>query len=99
MKKILLVLLAVLITSSAFAQDIIVTNDGKKINSKVTEINENDIRYKDFENLEGPAYTLKKSEIASILYENGQVEIFNLNTASVPPPLITQRQILKEQKL
>ena len=79
MKKITLLLLAIFITSFALAQDVIVTKDGKKINSKVTEINEYDIRYKNYENLDGPIYTMKKSEIASILYENGQVDVFNLD--------------------
>jgi hypothetical protein len=84
MKKTLLVLLSVLITTSVFAQDIIVTQDGRKINSKVTEINENDIRYKNFENLDGPTYTIKKSETATIIYENGQVDVFNLSTTTAP---------------
>jgi hypothetical protein len=79
MKKIFL-LLALLIGFgiSAIAQDIIITKEGKKINSKVFEVNENDIRYKLFENLSGPTYFLKKSDIASILYENGLVDVFKL---------------------
>jgi hypothetical protein len=87
MEKILLLLLASVITPFAFAQDIIVTKDGKKIETKVTEINENDIKYKKFDNLSGPSYSMKKYEIASILYENGQVEVFKEDT-----PLPLQQQ-------
>jgi hypothetical protein len=85
MKKITLVLVSILFTSFVWAQDVIVTKDGKKINSKVTEINENDIKYKNFENLDGPTYSMKKLEIASILYANGQVEVFNLSMNTTPP--------------
>jgi hypothetical protein len=80
MKKSFLLVFALLLGLSCFAQDVIVTKEGKKIYSKVTEINENDIRYKMYENLDGPSYFMKKSEIATIIYENGQVEVFNLNT-------------------
>jgi len=84
MKKFLLIL--VTLVGFGFivnAQDVIVTKEGNKVNSKVTEINENDIKYKKFDNLDGPTHTMKKSEIATIIYENGQVEVFNLNT--IPP--------------
>jgi hypothetical protein len=86
MKKITLLLATLLITSFGWAQDVIVTKEGKKLNAKVTEINENDIRYKNYENLDGPAYTMKKSEIASIMYENGQVDVFNIDLTTPPPP-------------
>ena len=71
---------------SANAQDVIITKEGKKINAKVTEINEGDIRYKNFDNLEGPSYSMKKSEISSILYQNGKVEVFNTNNNTTPTP-------------
>ena len=69
----------------AIAQDVIITKDGKKINSKVTEVNENDIRYKLFENPSVPTYFLKKSDIASILYESGHVDVFNMSLTTPSP--------------
>jgi len=84
MKKVLLVLLSVLITSFVFAQDIIVTKEGKRIESKILEVNEYDIKYKNFENIDGPIYTMRKSEIATILYANGQVDVFNMNMNTAP---------------
>ena len=60
------------------------------------EINENDIRYKLFENQSGPTYFLKKSEIASILYESGYVDVFNLNASPhLPQTAYTQNQYTK----
>jgi len=79
MKKVLLFLVAVIgFGFIAKAQDVIVTTEGKKINSKVMEVNENDIRYKLFDNPSGPVYFMKKSDIATILYENGNVDVFKL---------------------
>jgi len=90
-------------SSALFAQDVIVTKEGNKVNSKVTEINENDIKYKKFENLDGPTYTMKKSEIATIIYESGQVEVFNLNAIpqknTVANPVFTNSDYLRAKKL
>lgn len=65
------------IASSVYAQDIVVTMDAKSIKAKVLEINDQEIKYKDFENPDGPIYVMKKSEINMIVYQNGKVETFN----------------------
>ena len=84
------------LTCACFAQDVIVTKDAKKINAKVTEVNVDNIKYKNFDNLEGPTYTLPKSDIVTILYQNGQVETFetekpaNQAATSTPVPTPTQ---------
>jgi hypothetical protein len=61
---------------NAMAQDVIVTKDAKKINAKVTEVKIDNIKYKNFDNQDGPTYTLLKSAVSSILYQNGTVETF-----------------------
>jgi hypothetical protein len=71
---------------ACFAQDVIVTKDAKKINAKVTEINIDDIKYKNFDNQDGPMYTILKSAISSILYQNGTVETFDVATSPEPAP-------------
>lgn len=65
------------IASSVYAQDIVVTLDAKSIKAKVLEINDQEIKYKDFENPDGPIYVIKKSEVNMIVYQNGKVETFN----------------------
>ena len=70
----------ILLTCVSFAQDVIVTKDAKIINAKVTEVNLDNIRYKNFDNQDGPVYTLLKNDIASIVYQNGQVESFAVET-------------------
>jgi hypothetical protein len=81
-----LIILATLLLSSiyVFSQDIIVTKDSKRIDAKVLEVNINDIKYKDWENQNGPIYTILKSNIASILYQSGKVETFSATQPTSP---------------
>ncbi len=69
------------------AQDIIITKDAQKISAKISEVGEVEVKYKKFDNLEGPVYTMKKADISSIVYENGTVDVFK--EASAPQ---TKRQ-------
>lgn len=62
---------------SATAQDIIVFNDGSVERVKVLEINANEIKYKKWDNLEGPLYSVDKSKIMTINYQNGTSEKFS----------------------
>lgn len=61
------------------AQDVIVTKDGNTIVSKVLEITTNEVKYKKFTNLEGPTYTVLKTEVTVINYANGEKESFDVN--------------------
>ena len=82
MKKTFLLLLAMLAVLSSSAQDVIVKKDGSTILSKVLEVNPADIKYKKFNNPNGPIYTIDKSEIMSINYENGDKDIFTNDNAN-----------------
>jgi hypothetical protein len=73
MKK-LLIFLMLLSATSVFAQDVIVKKDGSTILSKVIEIGTYEVKYKKHSNQNGPTYTISKSEIQSINYENGEKE-------------------------
>lgn len=75
MRKLLIVFIA-LCTNNVFAQDVIVLKDGSTVISKVLEINQNDIKYKKYSNLNGPTYTINKIDIMSINYENGDRDVF-----------------------
>lgn len=55
----------------AQAQDIIIRNDKTEIKSKVEEITETHIKYRKWENVNGPVYNLKKADVFIILYANG----------------------------
>lgn len=62
--------------SKVKAQDVIVKKDGTTILSKVLEVNEENLKYKKFKNLQGPTYSVSLSEIMSVNYENGEKDTF-----------------------
>lgn len=75
MKKVLLFLM-LLSATSVFAQDVIVKKDGSTILSKVVEIGSAEVKYKKFSNQNGPTYTISKTDIQAINYENGEKDTF-----------------------
>ena len=79
MKRKLLYFLAtaLLSISSIYAQDIITTRVGDEIQAKIIEVGANEIKYKKWTNQEGPTYTLNKTEIFMINYQNGEKEVFS----------------------
>lgn len=79
-----LVFFVVLFTQTVWAQDLLYTIGGNKIQVKVTEINTTDIKYKDFSNLEGPTYVISKQDIVLIQFANGTVDILNNNPQTFP---------------
>jgi hypothetical protein len=77
MKRIcLFIFVAFVCNSVLLAQDVITLRSGDEIKAKVQEIGTDNVKYKKYENLNGPTYTLLKSEIFMIKYENGDRDIF-----------------------
>lgn len=58
------------------AQGIIIMKNGDEITVKVTEVSSQSIRYKKFDNPEGPLYTADKNDVFMIKYQNGTKDIF-----------------------
>ncbi|MBR1538638.1 MAG: hypothetical protein IJ636_03935 [Bacteroidales bacterium] len=85
MKRLLIVLVSLCAVVSAFAQDLITKKDGTDIKAKITEVNNDNVKYKRSDNPNGPTYTISKSEILMIIYGNGVREIFNTEEASGKP--------------
>lgn len=81
--KQLFVFSLLLCSASAFAQDVIVKQDGSTILSKVIEIGTEEVKYKKFSNPDGPTYNIRKADIMTINYENGEKETFE-NQSSQP---------------
>ncbi len=85
MGKILLSLaLAAAVAIPSFAQDIVILKNGTSVDAKVIEVDDNSVRYKKFNNPDGPTYTAKKETISEIRYKNGSKEIFNQAKATSP---------------
>lgn len=75
-------LLSFIAVYKPFAQDIIVKNDKTEIKSKVTEILEDVIKYKKFEMLDGPIYSINKTDVFMIMYQNGTKEYIESTVSS-----------------
>lgn len=61
----------------ASAEDMIVLRNGSIIKAIVSEIGVSEIRYKKITNPTGPIYSIDKSDVLSINFENGEVEKFD----------------------
>ena len=77
MKKVFFGLVFLCLTHAMAAQDVIITTDAKKIESTILEVSKTEIKYKEFANPNGPTFVLSTDEISSIIYANGQVQLFS----------------------
>jgi hypothetical protein len=75
-KYIYLIVLLNLITITAISQDKIYRNNGKVIEAKIIEIGANEIKYREFNNPDGPIYILETDKIKKVVYQNGKEEKF-----------------------
>jgi hypothetical protein len=78
MKQICILLLCLLFAYNAKSQDLIIQKDGDEIKSRVLEVNLEIIKYKKFDNLNGPTFEISKSDVFIIKYENGTKDVFNV---------------------
>lgn len=70
---------------STTAQDIIVLRNASQIEARVDEVTDEQIRYRKFNNLDGPVYSVKRTEVFIVRYENGTREVITpLQTAQEP---------------
>ena len=94
MKKLLLLVVCVLTISSIKAQDLIVLQTAEEIQAKVTAITEDTVTYKRWSNLEGPTYTIAKSKIFYIKYQNGEKDIFGTTTTQQSNKTLQTQEVL-----
>jgi hypothetical protein len=87
--------------SAASAQDMIIMKDGNTISAKVMEIHPAEIRYKRFDNQDGPMIIIPSAGVHSIRYINGTVDLINADAAPLaapaPPPPPPPEQRAAEQ--
>ena len=77
MRKIIFtLLLSIIASASCFSQDTIAKRNGENIQAKVLEVSPAEIRYKKFDNPDGPTFLIPKTEVLMLRYENGTRDIF-----------------------
>jgi len=67
---------------SVYAQDIILLKNGNEIQAKVLEITQAEIKYKRYDNIDGPTISINKTEVQLINYENGAQDIITVSSNS-----------------
>lgn len=78
------------------AQDVIVKRDGSDIKAKVEEISATDIKYRQWEHLSGPLYTVPKAEVLRIYYADGHSDVFK--PESKAPSTTAYDSLMKQSK-
>jgi len=74
--KIKLLLFLLLTAFVAYGQDIIVKRNTDEIQAKIIEVTMSEIKYKNWNNLDGPTYVISKTEVFMVKYANGEKESF-----------------------
>ena len=81
---------------NCFAQDTILQRIGEPLFSKVTEVSSTSIKYKRFDNLEGPVYVIDRDLVTFVKYKNGAVDSFpEIKPWFKPVSIESQQQELK----
>ncbi len=86
-KTVLLLQVFFLLVLHANAQDQMIMKNGSELQVKVLEIQPDIIKYKKWDNLDGPSYSENKANVFMIKYKNGSKDVFNqvTNAANNPP--------------
>ncbi len=98
MKKLTLLAAMFAIAMTGMSQDIIVTKKSNKIEAKILEISDDFVRFKRLDEINGASYTFSAEEVASIVFENGDVYVFP-QSSNVKPPYKTERADFATEKL
>lgn len=99
MKKSLTLLLLVILSSLSFAQDIIITKDKERIQAKIMEVSQDEIKYKKFTYQDGPIFSIDIDEVVTVAYENGEVEVYDEETIEEKNEIIQAKaEALRKQE-
>jgi hypothetical protein len=79
----LIFVMALCVSLHIKAQDVIIKTDKTEIKSKVLEIGDDAIKYKKADALDGPIYSIKKTAVFMIIYQNGKKEY--MDNPATPP--------------
>lgn len=99
MKHIMFVMIFVLVSLVGNAQDRIIKKTGDVLEVKIVEVGDDYVKYKLLDDLEGPLYNMKKSEILMIKYESsGRVESFYSEEESCQPKMMKEKNVYRDLK-
>lgn len=64
-----------LMIGNSWGQDLIILHEGDYFKARVLELGDQSIKYKKFDNLNGPVYSLTPEKVFMIIFENGSKEV------------------------
>lgn len=103
MKRFFMIIVLLCASLITIAQDIIVKKDGSTIQSKIIQTNGTVIWYKEWSNQNGPVYSIDKSEVDSINYQNelitNQTDPQSMGSGSGKMERVGRNLILNGRKL
>lgn len=67
----------------SFSQDVIILKNGDEIQSKVMEVSTDIVKYKKWNNQDGPIYSSNKTDVFMIKYQNGTKDVFNATQTQI----------------
>jgi hypothetical protein len=70
-----------LFNCEVIAQDIIVKKNGEELKTKIIQVNDSIVKYKNFDDPEFVTFSMPSSEIKMIKFENGKRKIFGIDLA------------------
>lgn len=97
MKKYCITLLSVLCVSLLNAQDVIITKNAEKIEAKIIEVSPTEIKYKKTNNLDGPTFIFYASDVQTIIYSNGDVQLFDAKQEDIAETTSVKSDIKKSE--
>jgi len=90
MKKVLISIIALVCGLSALGQDVIITKDAQRIEGFIINLTTTEVQYK--VSVDSPVKVLPTAQINTILFQNGQVKVYNDNTPRQPQVSATAPQ-------
>ncbi len=88
LKTTLFASILLILSSATYAQDKIFKKDGSVIEAKVLEVGVKTVSYKRIDNEDGPRYTVAKSSLDRIEYENGSNDFFDQRSKEEHSPKV-----------
>ena len=76
-RKLSLILIFILAACLAGAQDIIHKKSGEDIQAVIVDVSPGVIKYKKFEDQQGPVYSIAREQVDKITYQSGKIEDLN----------------------
>lgn len=73
--------------SPAMAQDVLLLKNGEEIKAIVKEVGSAEVKYVRHDNANGPIYSIKKTEVFMIKYQNGTKDVFKNEAPQASVPL------------